>query len=70
MGLFAMIVFWFAAIRLWVVDEPKLPLIFIGLWLVCFFGFPYLKFSPYVFIATEALMAAILLIVAKYKEGS
>jgi len=44
-------------------------LIFIGLWLGGLFGFRSWADPVYFFIAFEALLAAILLIVGKYKEA-
>lgn len=69
MGIFVIVVFWAAVIRLWVVDGPKIPLFFIALWLAGFFGFPYLGISGLFFLALEAVMAATLLIIAQYKAN-
>jgi hypothetical protein len=69
MGLLVLIVFWTAAIRLWIVDSPKTPLIFIGLWILGFFGFHSLGLSGYAFLAFEAILAAILLIIERYKSA-
>jgi hypothetical protein len=66
-GLIALIAFWAAAIKLWILDGPKIPLVFIGLWLAAFFGFPMLGWSGAVFLAVECLMAVILLITERYK---
>ena len=68
MGLIALIVFWGAAVRLWIVDGPKIPLVFMALWLLAFFAFPRLHWSGYVFLAFEAILAAILLIIERYKS--
>ena len=69
MGIIALVAFWTLAIRLWAVDGPKVPLVFILLWMIGFFGFPLLGFSSYVFIAFEAGMAAVLLVVERYKSA-
>jgi hypothetical protein len=69
MGLIPLIAFWVVAIRLWIIEGPKIPLIFIALWLAGLFGFPALGWPGYLFMAFEALLAAILLIVEKYKEA-
>jgi hypothetical protein len=69
MGLLPLIAFWVVVIRLWIIEGPKVPLIFIGLWLAGLFGFPALGWSGYIFLAFEALLAAILLIVEKYKSA-
>jgi len=68
-GLIALGVFWVAAIRLWVVDGPKLPLICIGIWLVGFFVFPMLRVPGYIFLVLECLMGVILLLVDRYKSS-
>ena len=69
LGLIALIGFWAAAIRLWMLDGPKIPLIFIALWVLAFFGFPMLHWywSGVVFVAVESILAVILLLIGKYK---
>jgi hypothetical protein len=67
-GWIALVAFWVAAIKLWIVDGPKIPLVFIGLWLLAFFGFPALGLSAAVFLAVECIMAVILLITERYKS--
>ena len=68
MGLIALIAFWGVAIRLWVVDGPKIPLVFIALWSLGFFGIPFLHWSGFVFLAFECVLAVILLIIERYKS--
>lgn len=63
-----MIAFWGAVYRLWVTDDAKIPLVFIGLWLLGHFGFPMLHWNGYVFLAYEAILAVILVIIERYKE--
>lgn len=67
-GWIALFAFWGAAIKLWAMDGPKLPLTFIALWLLAFFGFPMLGWSGAAFLAVECIMAVILLIVDRYKS--
>ena len=67
-GLIALVAFWLVAVRLWVVDGPKVPLIFMAMWAAANFGFPLLGIRGGFFVAFEALLTVILLIVAKYKE--
>ena len=50
-ALIALIAFWGVAIRLWMVDGPKIPLVFIALWALGFFAFPRLHWSGYFFLA-------------------
>ena len=64
----ALIAFWGAAIRLWMLDEPKIALVFIALWVVGFFGFPMLHWPGAFFLAYECILAAILLIIERYKS--
>jgi hypothetical protein len=68
-GMIALGAFWLAAIKLWFMDGPKIPLIFIGLWFAGFFGFPRLHFSGVVFLVYECLLAVILLLVDRYKTA-
>jgi hypothetical protein len=69
MSLFALGAFWVAAIYLWVTDGAKIPLIFMALWFAAFFGFSHLGLNGYFFLAFEALLAAILFLIAKYKSS-
>jgi hypothetical protein len=63
-----LIAFWVASIRLWVVDGPKIPLVFIALWIIGFLVFPRLSCPGYVFVSYEAVLAAILLVIDRYKS--
>ena len=60
MGLIVILAFWGLAFRMWITDGPKVPLIFIGLWLAAFFGFPR--------IGASASLAVSLIIVEKYND--
>jgi hypothetical protein len=62
-------VFWVAAIKLWVVDGPKIPLICIGLWLAALFGIPRLHWSGGAFMAVQCILAIYLLLVDRYKSA-
>ncbi|HYT58763.1 MAG TPA: hypothetical protein VEL06_01245 [Haliangiales bacterium] len=64
----ALIAFWGAAIRLWMLDEPKIALVFVALWVVGFFGFPMLHWPGTFFLAYECILAVILLIIERYKS--
>jgi len=68
-GLIALVAFWVAAIKLWVADGPKIPLIFIGLWVVGLFGFPLLHWPGIVFLVFECVLGIILLLVDRYKAS-
>ena len=68
-GWIVFITFWTVAIRLWVVDGPKVPLVFITLWIIGFLLFPRLGWSGYLFLSYEAVLAAILLVIERYKSA-
>ena len=65
----ALIVFWAIAIRLWIVDGPKIPLAFIALWVLGVLVFPRLGWPGCVFMSYEAVLAAILLVIERYKSA-
>jgi hypothetical protein len=67
MGLVVLLAFGGAVIRLWVTDGPEIPIVFIGFWLVGFFVFPMLHWNGFYFLAYEAILASILLIIEIYK---
>ena len=66
-GIFVLAAFWAAIVRLWVVDGPRIPLVFAALWVAGFFGLTYLGVSGLYFVVSEAVMAAILLIIPNAK---
>ena len=66
---FALGAFWIAAIKLWVVDGPKIPLSFIAVWLVAFFIIPLLHWPSLVFMAVSCVLAAVLFVIDRYKTG-
>lgn len=68
-GWIALIAFWTVAIRLWVVDGPKTPLIFIALWIIGLLAFPRFGWPSYAFMSYQAGLAAILLIIERYKSA-
>ncbi len=55
-------------VRHWIVEGPKIPLVFIALWALGFFVFPVLHWSGYFFLAFESIVAVILLLVERYKS--
>jgi hypothetical protein len=68
-GLIALVAFWVAAIKLWLADGPKIPLIFIALWVIGLFGIPMLHLSGAIFLAFECVLAVVLLLVDRYKSA-
>ena len=69
MGLFVLIAFWGITIRLWIVDGAKIPLIFMGLWVLGLFVFSMLGLSSYLFISFQAVLAVVLLVIEKYNKA-
>jgi hypothetical protein len=61
--------FWVAAIKLWFTDGPKIPVIFIVLWLILFIGVPLLHLSGIVFIVAETVLGVSLLLIDRYKSA-
>ena len=58
-----MIIFWGLVIRLWVFDGYKLPLLFIGIWIIGLICFT--RFDPYktLFMRYEAVLALVMFII-------
>ncbi len=67
-GIIALVAFWVGIAFLWSEDGPKIPIIFIILWLIGFFGLPRFGLSgfsmPY-----EAILAIIVLMTWKVKSS-
>jgi D-alanyl-lipoteichoic acid acyltransferase DltB (MBOAT superfamily) len=68
-GTIALGIFWVAAIKLWFTDGPKIPVICICMWIICFFGVPLLHWPGVVFIVAEAILGVSLLLIDKYKSS-
>ena len=69
MGLIALVAFWAMVVRVWIVDGPKIPLFFSALWVGSFFGVGFLApENPFIFIAIEALLTVVLIIVDRAKS--
>jgi hypothetical protein len=69
MGIITLLVFWGAIVKVWMADGPRIPIMFILLWLAGFFGMPSLDVSGNLFMSMEALLAVILLIIGQYKSS-
>jgi hypothetical protein len=63
------VVFWGVAIRLWIIDGPRTPLIFIGLWCLGLFALGFFGLAHLAFWSFQAVLAAVLLIVERYKSA-
>ena len=70
MGIFVLVVFFVFVIRLWIVDGPKLPLIFIAMWFLGSFGFYYFELSRYFALAFQAVLTVALVITDLHTEMS
>ena len=69
MGIIALIAFWASAIKLWVADGPKIPIIFILIWLIGLFCFQRVWVrSGYGFVVFEAILTVILIIIERHKS--
>lgn len=68
-GMIALSVFWIATIKLWFTDGPKIPVIGIILWLILFFGVPWLHWPGLVLTVAEAILGLALLLIDRYKSA-
>ena len=66
MSLIVPVVFWAMVIKLWLCDGPKVPLVFLGIWLVCLLGFSALGLSGIYFFVLQVIMALLLIAIDKY----
>jgi hypothetical protein len=70
-AMFAMVAwgaFWGGVIWLWMLDGPKIPLVFIALWLLGWFAFPRLHWAGPAFLAFDCVLAVLLLLIGKFKS--
>jgi len=63
----ALVGFWHFAIRLWVLDGARVPLVFIGLWGLALYSFLSLGLAAHVFMGLEAALALVLAIINGYR---
>ena len=66
---FALGAFWIAAIKLWCLDGPKIPLVFIAVWLMSFVLVPLLHWPGVILVVVECLLAAVLFLIDRYKSA-
>jgi len=50
------------------VDGPKVPLIFVALWIIGLFAFPKVHSPIALFLPFECLLGVVLILVGKYKS--
>lgn len=55
--------------RLWVADGPRLPFIYIALWIIGLIIFSQIALGKYYFMSYEALLAAVTLLHGQYKAS-
>jgi len=54
-------------LRLWVLDGAKIPLVFLGLWILGLVGIPALGLGVHVFMGYQAVLALTLAIINGYR---
>lgn len=66
-GSIAFVGFWFYTIRLWVLDDARTPLVFIGLWGLGLLGILSLELGGHIFMGFQAILALVLAIINGYR---
>ena len=69
MATVALIAFWGAVAALWAVAGPRIPLVFIGLWVAADIAWTHFGRPERVMLSIEATLAAILLLVTLYQAS-
>lgn len=64
----AFVAFWFLVVRLWVFAGAKIPLAFMGLWVLGFFTVASFRLGSHVFMGFEAILGLILIVLNGCKE--
>jgi hypothetical protein len=68
-GFVVPIIFWYFVIRVWILTGRKIPLIFIGLWIVAVFSPPHLHLPALVSPLTVIFLAIVLVLIDRYQTG-
>lgn len=68
-GGIAIIVFWIAAIKMWVQHGPRIPLIFIGLFFLIYLGLPLLPLTQVTFQIFVCLLGIAMLLIDRAKSN-
>jgi len=63
------IIFWYFVIRAWILTGRKIPLIFIGLWIVVVLAPPYLHLPALVSSLAVIFLSIILILIDRYQTG-
>jgi hypothetical protein len=70
LGAIALVAFWAGVVWVWMADGPKIPLIFVALWILGAFVIPRMHWSVAVFLPFNCFLAVILLLIGKHKTSS
>jgi hypothetical protein len=68
-GAIALVAFWAGVVWVWLADGPKIPLIFVAIWILGAFLIPKLHLSVAGFLPFNCILAVILLLIGKYKTS-
>ena len=68
-GGIALVAFWAGVVWVWMVDGPKIPLIFVALWILGALVIPRMHWHVNVFMPYNCILAVILLLIGKYKTS-
>jgi hypothetical protein len=64
----AFVGFWYMVARLWFFDGPKIPLAFIGLWVLAFLAVGTGKLGAHIFLGIEAVLGLALIVICGFRE--
>ncbi|NLZ05914.1 MAG: hypothetical protein GXY19_12135 [Phycisphaerae bacterium] len=67
-GSIALVGFWYLVVRLWFFGGPKVPLLFIGLWVLAFVAVGTWELGGHVFVGIEAVLALSLIVICGFRE--
>jgi hypothetical protein len=68
LGAIALVAFWAGVLWVWMADGPKIPLIFVALWILGAVLIPRLHLAVAVFMPFNCILAVTLLLIGKYKS--
>jgi hypothetical protein len=66
-GLVVTIIFWYLVIRVWILSGKRIPLIFVGLWLLAVFGVPYLQVPWRISLLAVVFLSICLVLIDRYQ---
>ena len=68
-GAIALLAFWAGVVWVFLADGPKIPLIFVALWVLGAMLLPKIHTQVALFLPYNCLLAIILLLIGKYKTS-